>query len=134
MGHKNFSRLDPRFWDWTIRELAMHDLPALVDYVRDATGYEKVCPTDTSALSYDLNFSLDCLHLCHSQGNGQAFMSLSEGICPQLGERLSCFIALAPAVFSGPFTPGFPFTLLDWNAWKRVFGARIVTSCCPHRA
>lgn len=43
MGHKNFSRSDPRFWDWTIRELAIYDLPALVDYVRDATGYEKVC-------------------------------------------------------------------------------------------
>lgn len=43
MGHKSLSRSDPRFWDWTMRELAMYDLPALVDYVRDATGYDKVC-------------------------------------------------------------------------------------------
>ena len=29
--------------DWTIRELAMYDFPALVEYVCDATGYDKVC-------------------------------------------------------------------------------------------
>lgn len=28
--------------DWTIRELAMYDFPALVEYVCDATGYDKV--------------------------------------------------------------------------------------------
>ena len=42
MGHREYSRGDPRFWDWTIRELALYDFPALIDYVRDATGYDKV--------------------------------------------------------------------------------------------
>jgi hypothetical protein len=70
MGHRNFSRNDPRFWgeclgpdlaqsileqlicpgtvwhrlimsDWTVRELAMYDLPALVDHVCQETGYDK---------------------------------------------------------------------------------------------
>lgn len=44
---------------------------------------------------------------------------------PDLGNSLSCFIALAPAVYSGPLTHGFPFTAikhLDWKRWKRVFG------------
>lgn len=42
MGHREFVRSDPRFWDWTIRELALYDFPAMVDYVRDATGYDQV--------------------------------------------------------------------------------------------
>lgn len=64
MGHKTYGRNEPRFWgrlflslllpgaslkgtlllDWTIRELAMYDLPALVEEVRRLTGYEKVRP------------------------------------------------------------------------------------------
>lgn len=28
--------------DWTIRELAMYDLPALVEHVCNETGYDKV--------------------------------------------------------------------------------------------
>lgn len=44
---------------------------------------------------------------------------------PSLGESLSVFIALAPAVYSGPLTRGFPFTVIkhmDWKRWKRIFG------------
>jgi lysosomal acid lipase/cholesteryl ester hydrolase len=61
----------------------------------------------------------------HSQGNGSAFISLSLGIRPELGRSLSVFIALAPAVFAGPLTTGFPFTALgrmEWKQWRRLFG------------
>lgn len=44
MGHRRLSRGDPRFWDWTIRELAIFDLPALVDEVRRLSGFDKVRP------------------------------------------------------------------------------------------
>ncbi|KIM27300.1 hypothetical protein M408DRAFT_330180 [Serendipita vermifera MAFF 305830] len=107
MGHRHLSRKDPRFWDWTIRELAMYDLPALVEWVCLATGYDKIG------------------FIGHSQGNGVAFLSLSLGHRPELGEKLSCFIALAPAVFAGPLTHGFPFTVLNkvkWKSWQRIFG------------
>ncbi len=107
MGHRNFSQSDPRFWDWTIRELAMYDLPALVEHVCNETGYDKIA------------------FIGHSQGNGLAFVSLSLGMCPDLGKRLSLFVALAPAVYAGPLTSGFPFTLLnkmEWKTWKRFFG------------
>ena len=46
-------------------------------------------------------------------------------MCPNLGKKLSCFIALAPAVYAGPLTTGFPFTALnrlEWGTWKRFFG------------
>ena len=32
----------PLSLDWTIRELALYDFPALIEYIRDATGYDKV--------------------------------------------------------------------------------------------
>jgi lysosomal acid lipase/cholesteryl ester hydrolase len=44
---------------------------------------------------------------------------------PSLGKKLSVFIALAPAVYAGPLTTGFPFTPLnriEWSTWKRFFG------------
>ncbi|OCF42338.1 lipid particle protein [Kwoniella heveanensis CBS 569] len=107
MGHRNFGRNDPRFWDWTIRELALYDLPALVDHVCRETGYDKIA------------------FIGHSQGNGLAFISLSLGMCPSLGKKLSVFVALAPAVYAGPLTHGFPFTALnkmEWSKWKRFFG------------
>jgi len=107
MGHRKYSRHDPRFWDWNIRDLAVYDLPALVDYVRNATGYEKIGL------------------IGHSQGNGTAFISLSLNMVPDLGTKLTYFGALAPAVFAGPLTTCFPFTVLshmDWQSWRRFFG------------
>lgn len=107
MGHKRLSRSDPRFWDYNIRELAIYDLPALVDHVRRETGYGKIA------------------YLAHSQGNATGFIALSQGMVPELGEKLTYFGALAPAVFAGPLTSCFPFTTLghmDWKGWKRFFG------------
>lgn len=107
MGHRTYSKSDPRFWDWTIRELAMYDLPALVSHVLRETGYSKLA------------------FIGHSQGNGLAFISLSKTMCPDLGKRMSCFVALAPAVYAGPLTEGFPFNQIgkiEWPTWKRLFG------------
>lgn len=58
MGHVSLSRSDPRFWDYNIKELALYDLPAMVDHVRRETGY------DTLAF------------IGHSQGNATMFCSL----------------------------------------------------------
>lgn len=107
MGHKTLKRSDPRFWDYNIRELAIYDLPALVDHVRKQTGYDKIA------------------FIGHSQGNGTMFISLSKDMVPELGEKLTYFGALAPAVFAGPLTSCFPFTALrtmQWQTWKRFFG------------
>lgn len=42
MGHRNLKRSDPRFWDYNIRELALFDLPAVVEHVKQETGYSQV--------------------------------------------------------------------------------------------
>ncbi|BGP47363.1 hypothetical protein JCM10450v2_003215 [Rhodotorula kratochvilovae] len=110
MGHAWLSRSDPRFWgacNYNIKELALYDLPALVDHVRRDTGYDKIA------------------FIGHSQGNATMFCSLAQGMVPELGEKLSLFIALAPAVYAGPLTTGFPFTALKnmrWKTWRRWFG------------
>ncbi|KAI5475682.1 ab-hydrolase associated lipase [Pseudohyphozyma bogoriensis] len=107
MGHVALSRNDPRFWDYNIKELALYDLPAMVDHVRRDTGYDQVA------------------FIGHSQGNATMFCSLAQGMVPELGEKLSIFIALAPAVYAGPLTTGFPFGALKsmkWKTWRRWFG------------
>ncbi|KZV94259.1 alpha/beta-hydrolase [Exidia glandulosa HHB12029] len=105
--HKSLPISDPRFWDWTIRELALYDFPAMVDYAIETSGHSK------TAL------------IAHSQGTAQAFLALSIGMRPDIGSKISLFVALAPAVFAGPLTKGFPFTLLgrmNWPLWRRIFG------------
>ncbi|GAA5985313.1 hypothetical protein JCM11641_005390 [Rhodosporidiobolus odoratus] len=107
MGHAWLKRSDPRFWDYNIKELALYDLPAMVDHVRQDTGYDKIA------------------FIGHSQGNATMFCSLAQGMVPELGEKLSLFIALAPAVYAGPLTTGFPFGALKsmrWKTWRRWFG------------
>ncbi|PLW14687.1 hypothetical protein PCANC_18350 [Puccinia coronata f. sp. avenae] len=107
MGHRKLKRSDPRFWDYNIKELALYDLPALVDHVLQDTGHSKLA------------------FLGHSQGNATMFCTLATGMIPELGSKLSCFVALAPAVYAGPLTEGFPFGALKsmrWRTWRRFFG------------
>jgi len=107
MGHREFKRNDPMFWDWTIEDLALYDLPAMIEHVCKATGYDRITL------------------IAHSQGAGSAFIAMSQGMRPDIGEKLSCFIALSPAVYSGPHTTTTLFTTLqkiDWDTWVRLFG------------
>lgn len=178
MGHVRLKRSDPRFWgssrlrplsllsadpvfvqitDYNIKELALYDLPAMVDHVRRETGYDKVSSRSSSKLDRrDHELTSPVAHLeqiafiGHSQGNATMFCSLgsflsfsltcaslsiyradaqptltAQGMVPELGLKLSIFIALAPAVYAGPLTTGFPFGALKsmkWKTWRRWFG------------
>ncbi|SNX87939.1 related to YEH1 - steryl ester hydrolase [Melanopsichium pennsylvanicum] len=105
MGHRTYKRSDPRFWDYNIRELAIYDLPAMIDWICKETGYDRIA------------------FIGHSQGNGTMFISLSKGMVPELGNKLTYFGALAPAVYAGPLTSCFPFTTLgqlEWKEWKHA--------------
>lgn len=93
--------------DWTIRDLATYDFPALINHVSQTTGYPKIA------------------YIGHSQGTALAFLALS--LIPALGTQLSVFIALAPAVFAGPLTVRFPMSLLSrlgWEWWQMCFGVK----------
>lgn len=108
MGHRYYSRYSPAFWDHDVEDLALYDIPALIDYVRHQTGYDKIA------------------YIGHSQGNAIAFLALSKWHNPELGNKLSYFCALAPALICGPLAKRFPLNklhLLDYKTWKFLFGS-----------
>ncbi|KAI7863697.1 Alpha/Beta hydrolase protein [Spinellus fusiger] len=73
-------RLNPKhqdFWEFSINEFAMIDLPDVVDHILQITG------------------APDLTYIGFSQGTAQAFAGLS--VNPQLNKKINLFIALAPA-------------------------------------
>lgn len=71
-------------WNWNIRQMGVMDLPALVSRVLTETGFEKLGL------------------ICHSQGTTETFVALAKEQRPDLGNKISVFCALAPAVYAGP--------------------------------
>lgn len=82
--HAHLSSRNLSMWTWRIQEMGTLDLSALVDYVRHECGTEKI------AL------------VAHSQGTAETFIALARDSVPELGEHLSCFVAISPAVYAGP--------------------------------
>jgi pimeloyl-ACP methyl ester carboxylesterase len=75
---------DPRMWAWNIRQMGVMDLPALISRVLSETGFAKLGL------------------VCHSQGTTETFVALAKEQRPDLGDKISVFCALAPAVYAGP--------------------------------
>ncbi len=82
--HTTLGYHDPRMWAWNIRQMGVMDLPALISRVLLETGFEKLGL------------------VCHSQGTTETFVALAKEQRPDLGEKISVFCALAPAVYAGP--------------------------------
>ncbi|GAA5909956.1 hypothetical protein JCM5296_002544 [Sporobolomyces johnsonii] len=109
MPHRHYPRSDPRYWAWDVKDIGLYDVPAIVEYVNKRTGLKPA-------------------YIGHSQGASTMFIALSRGMRPDIGNKISSFIALAPAVYAGPALRHFPFSLMRrfksrW-AWKLVFGVR----------
>ncbi|KAJ5081241.1 hypothetical protein N7456_013479 [Penicillium angulare] len=105
--HTTLSSSDPRMWSWDIRHLGVLDLTALTSRVLYETGFDKLGL------------------VCHSQGTTETFVALSKEHRPDLGERISVFCALAPAVYAGPLVrkPYFRFMqILSPTMFRVVFG------------
>ncbi|GAA5851450.1 hypothetical protein JCM3766R1_000330 [Sporobolomyces carnicolor] len=109
MPHRHFPRSDPRYWAWDVKDIGMYDVPAIVEFVLKETGIK---PT----------------WIGHSQGASTMFLALSRGIRPDIGNKISSFIALAPAVYAGPVLRKFPFSLMrkfkGRTGWRLAFGVR----------
>ena len=71
-------------WAWNIRQMGVMDLPALISRVLSETGFEKLGL------------------IAHSQGTTQTLVALAKEQRPDIGEKISVFCALAPAVYAGP--------------------------------
>ncbi|RHZ72736.1 hypothetical protein CDV55_100491 [Aspergillus turcosus] len=105
--HTTLSTGDPRMWAWNIRQMGVLDLTALVSRVLFETGFEKLGL------------------VCHSQGTAQTFVALSKHHRPELGEKISVFCALAPAVYAGPLIERLYFRFMRFippGMFRTIFG------------
>ena len=106
-SHNLLTYEDPRMWAWNIRQMGVMDLPALISRVLSETGFEK------TGL------------VCHSQGTTQTFVALAKEQRPDIGEKISVFCALAPAVYAGPLIKKFQFKimrLITPSLFRMLFG------------
>jgi pimeloyl-ACP methyl ester carboxylesterase len=96
---------DPRMWAWNIRQMGVMDLPALISRVLLETGFAKLGL------------------VCHSQGTTLTFVALAKEQRPDLGNKISVFCALAPAVYAGPLIGKmyFKFMRVISPAMFRIF-------------
>ncbi|KAI9305964.1 Alpha/Beta hydrolase protein [Cunninghamella echinulata] len=76
-NHLRLKASDVAFWNFSLNEYAIYDLPDTVDYILQTTGQK------------------DLTYIGFSQGTAQGFSSLS--INKKLNEQINLFIALAPA-------------------------------------
>lgn len=105
--HEVLRTNDPRMWCWNLNQMGILDLSALVDRVLIDTGFPKLGL------------------VCHSQGTAQTFVALAKEQRPLLGEKISVFCALAPAVYAGPLVDNVFFRfvrLLSPVMFRVVFG------------
>ncbi|RDW81511.1 putative ab-hydrolase associated lipase [Aspergillus mulundensis] len=105
--HTSMLDSDPRMWSWTIQHMGAFDITALISRVLFETGYDKLGL------------------IAHSQGSAQTFVALSKDQRPELGDRISVFCALAPAVYAGPLVNRVYFRfmrLISPAVFRLVFG------------
>ncbi|NXD78385.1 LICH hydrolase, partial [Halcyon senegalensis] len=76
--HQYLSADQVEFWDFSFHEMAMYDLPAMINFILQKTGQKQI------------------YYVGHSQGCTIAFIAFSS--MPELAQKIKMFFALAPAV------------------------------------
>ncbi|NXG17899.1 LIPM Lipase, partial [Grallaria varia] len=76
--HRHLSAAQEEFWDFSFHEMAMYDLPAMVDFVLQKAGQKQL------------------YYIGYSQGCTIAFIAFSA--MPELAQKIKMFFALAPVV------------------------------------
>ncbi|NXF38608.1 LIPM Lipase, partial [Nyctibius bracteatus] len=74
--HQHLSADQVEFWDFSFHEMAVYDLPAMIDFVLQKTGQKQI------------------YYIGHSQGCTIAFIAFSS--MPELAQKIKTFFALAP--------------------------------------
>ncbi|XP_027548754.1 lysosomal acid lipase/cholesteryl ester hydrolase-like isoform X3 [Neopelma chrysocephalum] len=112
--HEHLSADQTEFWDFSFHEMAMYDLPAVVDFVLQKTGQKQL------------------YYIGYSQGCTIAFIAFSA--MPELAQKIKMFFALAPVVTANHTrSPLMKMTklveFLDKTAGKEQF----LPQLCTHR-
>ncbi len=76
--HLKYTTKDDRFWNFSLDEFALFDIPDTINYILNVTGQ--------TSLTY----------IGFSQGSSQAFAALS--VNPDLNDKINLFIGLSPAM------------------------------------
>ncbi|XP_009879997.1 PREDICTED: lipase member M-like [Charadrius vociferus] len=76
--HRHLSADQVEFWDFSFHEMAMYDLPAVIDFVLQKTGQKQI------------------YYVGYSQGCTIAFIAFSS--MPELAQKIKMFFALAPVL------------------------------------
>jgi pimeloyl-ACP methyl ester carboxylesterase len=102
------SPTDPKFWTFSLDDFAFHDIPESINYILNTTGQPNLA------------------YIGFSQGTTQAFAALS--IQPALNDKVSLFIALAPAMAPPALSSGFVDSLMraSPNFMFLAFGRRAI--------
>ncbi|CAH0401476.1 unnamed protein product [Chilo suppressalis] len=77
--HSKIQSSNPNFWDFSWHEIGVYDLPAMIDYVLQATGQDSV------------------KYIGHSQGTTSFFVMASER--PDYNRKIALMVALSPVAF-----------------------------------
>ncbi|CCE73271.1 Piso0_000302 [Millerozyma farinosa CBS 7064] len=80
--HLKLSVSDPEFWDFSLDEFAMYDIPDTIEYISSFHQHKE-----------------QITYIGFSQGCSQLFASLS--LRPDLNSKLNLFIGLSPAIVPG---------------------------------
>ncbi|XP_066477512.1 lipase member M-like [Tiliqua scincoides] len=76
--HLNFSTDQVEFWDFSFHEMAMNDLPAMINFILKKTRQKQL------------------YYVGYSQGTALGFIAFSA--MPELAQKIKTFFALAPVV------------------------------------
>ncbi|NXA79035.1 LIPM Lipase, partial [Thryothorus ludovicianus] len=103
--HHNLSCASEEFWDFSFHEMAMYDLPAMVDFILRQTGQKKL------------------FYVGHAQGSSLGFIAFSS--LPHLAKKIKLFFALAPLyTFHHVQGPVLKLAFLPDLLLKEMFGTR----------
>ncbi|CAH2355540.1 sterol esterase Tgl1p [[Candida] railenensis] len=79
--HLKLSVSDKRYWNYSLDEFALYDIPDTLNYIKSFYSYDKSCKI---------------IYVGFSQGCSQLFASLS--LNPTLNDSISLFVGLSPAI------------------------------------
>uniref|UniRef100_A0A2K6CGQ9 Lipase n=1 Tax=Macaca nemestrina TaxID=9545 RepID=A0A2K6CGQ9_MACNE len=103
--HKTLSIDQDEFWAFSYDEMARFDLPAVINFILQKTGQEKI------------------YYVGYSQGTTMGFIAFST--MPELAQKIKMYFALAPiATVKHAKSPGTKFLLLPDMMIKGLFGKK----------
>nr|XP_056705244.1 lipase member M-like [Euleptes europaea] len=103
--HQNFSLDQQEFWDFSFHEMAMSDLPAIINFILAKTGQEQI------------------YYIGYSQGTTIGFIAFSA--MPELAQKIKIFFALAPVyLLNNNKSPFGIFGYTPANVMKAVLGSK----------